>query len=1662
MRKVILTALLCCLFFKIYCQNPIFNLKYDEVNGATTTREEISGNNLTISNQFGKPERVLGVSGNALRTDGFSTWIQTNQNFNITTSMTVQTWVVLESYPSDAEDTPYSGRTPSAFISQYDGSTGFTLSINTYGIWYLAASINGQLFTCYGKGLFPLYSWTHVTATIDGAAGAMKLYLNGSLEASISTPVNGTINKSGAPLIIGKGYRDLNENPFLLNGLNGTFDNTKIYNVALQQSSISSEAAAGASSISTTGEAAIAVSPIRFENDLHRPKYHALPPANWTNEPHGLVYHNGTYHMFYQRTPNGPYKKKMHWGHMSSTDLVDWTNTKDALFPEVNIQGGTSGNDLTGFDMKGIWSGDVVVNNGVAHAFYTCVNFNGPFNPGIAHATSSDPGFKTWTKLGPVINKEFVDDFRDPYLFKEGSTWYMIIGSKVAGAGGLDCYTSTDLNTWTHKSNFCTVPYSSMDIGSEIWEMPVFESMGNNKYILITNPIGGKAGKYGPDDGREKYTRAVYWIGTFVNGQFKPDYNVPKNLDLVHGHLSPTVERSPSGQLVGIGMVDERRDGPSQKNAGWAHLYSLPRTYSLLADGKTLGQAPAPELTTLRNLTSEQKFNNVNVNGTTPLTTTANSNFEIIVNIPTTTAAKYGLNIRVSPDHQEITKIYYDANAKKIVLDKTNSTLAKGSDGEIALDSKVFSSDANPSIGYDEAAFGKPTSFRVFVDNSIAEVFINEKAAFSFRIYPTKTDSRGIELFSEGASTFSVTMWATGVSTTPIPVTGISLNKSNTTIVIGNTETLLGIVAPSNATNKAITWTSSNSNVANVSSNGVVSAVSLGSAVITAKTVDGNFTATCNVTTANPAPPVLVTGVTLDVTSASLFTNGTLMLVPTISPSNATNKNVTWSSSNTAIAVVNTPGIVTAVGPGTATITVTTVDGGKTATCTVTVTAISYLIYDFETGDLNGWTTTGQAFSNLDVTSTASYWGGPFNQHGTYHMWGFNNGGDAQTGEMRTANFVVGGDGKILALIAGGNDVNNLYLGLYRASDNTLIQKATADNSEAYVEKTLDASAFVGVSCYLKAIDNTTAGFGHLNLDYIRIPYQNGVAVTGVTLNKPSTSLIVGASETLTTTITPTNASNTSVTWSSSNTAVATVNTSGVVTAIGAGTANIIATTVDGSKTATCAVTVTALSYLIYDFETGDLNGWTTTGQAFSNLDVTSTASYWGGPFNQHGTYHMWGFNNGGDAQTGEMRTSNFVVGGDGRILVLIAGGNDVNNLYLGLYRASDNTLIQKVIADNSEAYVEKTLDASAFVGVSCYLKAIDNSTAGFGHLNLDYIRIPYQNGVSVTGVTLNKPSTSLTVGASETLTATISPTNASNPSVTWSSSNTAVATVNTSGIITAVGAGTAIITVTTTDGNKNATIAVTVTQLQYLVLDFEVGNLTGWNIFSGSAFSSADVCTDVNWGWGGPFNQQGSWHLWSFKDGSDAQVGELRSQNFTLGGNGQVTFLVGGGSDINNLYVALCRASDNLIIGKQTGSNNEAYSSAAIDGSAYIGSSCYIRVYDNSVGGWGHMNVDNVRVPLSSVGRVGDNTVNENQTVSKFNIYPNPAKDQFVIDLSEFSGTTRMELLDMTGKMLLQKDFEKSGRHSVSMHDLNINPGFYLIRCSHLNTVITKKLVIN
>ena len=332
-----------------------------------------------------------------------------------------------------------------------------------------------------------------------------------------------------------------------------------------------------------------------------------------------------------------------------------------------------------------------------------------------------------------------------------------------------------------------------------------------------------------------------------------------------------------------------------------------------------------------------------------------------------------------------------------------------------------------------------------------------------------------------------------------VAVTGVALDTAAVTIIVEDTYTLTATVNPAEATDNFVTWKSSDEAVATVA-DGVITAVSVGTATITVTTVDGGFTATCEVTVA-PRP---VTGVTLDKVEATLEVKETVTLVATVAPANATNKDVTWTSDNDAVATV-ADGVVTAVSVGTATIVVTTVDGNFADTCVVTVNPISVKSVALDKATLT-----------LDIAQTAT-------------------------------------------LVATVNPADAANPAITWTSDN--------EEVATVVDGVVTAVAVGTATITVTTVDgNFTATCEVTVVEPI-------VAVTGVTLDQTTLTLTVPETATLIATVSPETATDKSVTWASDNEAVATVE-EGVVTAVAEGSATITVTTVDGNFTATCVVTV--------------------------------------------------------------------------------------------------------------------------------------------------------------------------------------------------------------------------------------------------------------------------------------------------------------------------------------------------------------------------------------------------------------------------------------------------------------------------------------------------------
>lgn len=336
--------------------------------------------------------------------------------------------------------------------------------------------------------------------------------------------------------------------------------------------------------------------------------------------------------------------------------------------------------------------------------------------------------------------------------------------------------------------------------------------------------------------------------------------------------------------------------------------------------------------------------------------------------------------------------------------------------------------------------------------------------------------------------------------------TGLSLNKSSLSMQVGKTYTLTATVSPSNAQDKSVSWSSSDTNVATVSSSGVVTAKGAGSATITCKTKDGSgLKKTCTVTVVKP-----VSSITLSSTSVSLWVGNTKTLTATISPSSATNKTVTWKSSDTKVATVSSSGKITAVASGSCTITCTAADGlGAKSTCSVIVK---------------------QQVKSITLNSSADT------------LW-------------------VGGTKTLKATVSPSSALN------------TEVKWSSSDTSIAGVSSSGKITAYAKGSCVITC--TAADGYGTTAKFNLTVKQQ----VTKITLNATDLRLVAGTSKTLTPTVGPSNASSKSVVWSSSDTNVATVSSSGKVTAVGPGSATIKCTAADRLSTnAKCTVTVSPLT----------------------------------------------------------------------------------------------------------------------------------------------------------------------------------------------------------------------------------------------------------------------------------------------------------------------------------------------------------------------------------------------------------------------------------------------------------------------------------------------------
>ncbi len=354
----------------------------------------------------------------------------------------------------------------------------------------------------------------------------------------------------------------------------------------------------------------------------------------------------------------------------------------------------------------------------------------------------------------------------------------------------------------------------------------------------------------------------------------------------------------------------------------------------------------------------------------------------------------------------------------------------------------------------------------------------------------------------------------TGTTDETVTVTGVTVNPTSYTLKIGDEVTLQETVAPADATNKDVSWSSSNEAIATVE-NGVVTAIADGEAVIMVKTVDGGKEATCTITVSEDVVPV--ESVSLDETEIALAVGGEpFTLTPSVLPETATNKEVTWKSENSAVATVAN-GVVTAVAEGSTKIVVTTIDGEKTAECTVTVTV----------------PVTGVSWRTNPVYAAVNE---PF---------GLNQ----------------------RVIIEPDNATNKSVV--FSISDESTL--------------TIDADGMATAHKFGEAKITVTTVDGGYEAELTVIIPDTSVHVESVELDRTNITLMFpdGNAKTIAVTVLPENADDKSVVWESSDNGVVTV-VDGVLTPVAEGAATVTVKSVDGNKSAECAVAVTYLGEVTF------------------------------------------------------------------------------------------------------------------------------------------------------------------------------------------------------------------------------------------------------------------------------------------------------------------------------------------------------------------------------------------------------------------------------------------------------------------------------------------------
>ncbi|RKQ40922.1 glycoside hydrolase family 32 protein [Enterobacter sp. R1(2018)] len=438
------------------------------------------------------------------------------------------------------------------------------------------------------------------------------------------------------------------------------------------------------------------------------PLFHLAPPAGWMNDPNGLIFHNNLYHAFYQHHPFDENWGPMHWGHATSPDMVHWQHQPIALAP---------GNE---WDRDGCFSGSAVDDNGVLSLIYTGhIWLNGQGDDSAIRqvqclATSRDGVH--FEKQGVVLTPpEGFMHFRDPKVWQEDGSWWMVIGARDADdRGQVLLYRGASLREWTLDR---ILARAEPDMGY-MWECPDFFAAGHAHY-LIFSPQGVQACGY--------QNRNLFQSG-YLRGCWQPGRDFVQHGDFIeldHGHdfYAPQSFVAADGRRILMGWMDMWESPMPSKREGWAGCLTLPREITADAQGR-LRQTPVHELLSLRGA-EHPVLPCVLDNQRQSLQDCAEAvELELNWDCRESRAERYGLRLGNGCE------LFVDDQSRRLVLARRYPDEQLSGDRSVPL----------PENG--------DLRLRIFIDRSSIEVFVNEgEYCLSSRIYPQQ--DRQLQLFAD-------------------------------------------------------------------------------------------------------------------------------------------------------------------------------------------------------------------------------------------------------------------------------------------------------------------------------------------------------------------------------------------------------------------------------------------------------------------------------------------------------------------------------------------------------------------------------------------------------------------------------------------------------------------------------------------------------------------------------------------------------------------------------------------------------------------------------------------------------------------------------------------------------------------------------------------------